>query len=599
MTNEGQTPLPQGFLLRGGQYRIVRFIDHGGFGCTYEAQHTGLGKRVAIKEFFHRDLCERDDRTSRVVATSRSSREKVNELRKKFIEEARAIAQLDHPNIVNVSDVFEENGTAYYVMNYIDGLSLSAMVKQCGPLSESLAVEYIRQVCRALSVVHKHKRLHLDIKPGNIMVDSSGKAILIDFGVSKQYREDDGGNSSILLGMSAAYAPPEQYDGDVHDFLPATDIYALGATLFTLLTGHAPQSVTKRLAGNDDDRLPDYVSAPVRNAVNAAMRLNKYQRPQSVDEFAQMLSGNDSNEPVVDDVTVVDPRPEPEPQPVVPEYPEPEPTKPEQPEPAPKSKLGFYVAALVAMAVTAVAVVVIKSNDKSNDSGGSVTSEVVVPTPATGASESTASTSSSGGSATGTSTSSSSSSGSGGKINGHEYVDLGLPSGVMWATCNVGANSPSDYGNYYAWGETSPKSSYDTDNSKTYGNSSYNRDIGGNASTDAARANWGGTWRLPTEAEFQELIDNCTWTWTTQGGHNGYKVTSKKKGYEGRSIFLPAAGWRNGSSLNDAGEYCLYWSSSPDGSYSIHARGLLFSSSTHSTGWGYRSNGFSVRPVSE
>ena len=182
-------------------------------------------------------------------------------------------------------------------------------------------------------------------------------------------------------------------------------------------------------------------------------------------------------------------------------------------------------------------------------------------------------------------------------IAGHAYVDLGLS--VKWATCNVGADSPSDYGNYYAWGETTTKSTYTKDNSKTWGKDAYNRDIGGDASLDAARANWGGTWRLPTKSEFTELINNCTWTWTTQGGHNGYKVTSKKKGYEDRSIFLPAAGWRYGSSLSNAGEYGFYWSSSPYGSNSLYARCLNFYSSSHSTRWGYRSHGFSVRPVSE
>ena len=179
-------------------------------------------------------------------------------------------------------------------------------------------------------------------------------------------------------------------------------------------------------------------------------------------------------------------------------------------------------------------------------------------------------------------------------INGHAYVDLGLS--VKWATCNVGANSPSDYGNYYAWGEILTKSTYTEDNSKTYGNSAYNRDIGGDSSLDAARANWGGTWRLPTEAEFQELLDNCTWKWTTQGGHNGYKVTSKKNG---NSIFLPAAGWRLDSSLNYAVESGYYWSSSPGGSDSNLACNLNFLSSGSDTDWYNRYIGRSVRPVSE
>ena len=182
-------------------------------------------------------------------------------------------------------------------------------------------------------------------------------------------------------------------------------------------------------------------------------------------------------------------------------------------------------------------------------------------------------------------------------INGHAYVDLRLS--VKWATCNVGADTPSDYGDYFAWGETANKEEYTEDNSKTYGEDSYNHDIGGDSSPDAARASWGGTWRLPTEAEFQELIDNCTWTWTTQGGHNGYKVTSEKNG---NSIFLPAAGYRYGSSLSYAGECGNYWCSSPYRGNSYRARYLGFFGffgSHHYTGWGYRYYGFSVRPVSE
>ena len=193
----------------------------------------------------------------------------------------------------------------------------------------------------------------------------------------------------------------------------------------------------------------------------------------------------------------------------------------------------------------------------------------------------------------GSSSSTSSSTSSSGTINGHAYVDLGLS--VKWATCNVGASSPEDYGNYYAWGETSTKSSYDTDNSKTYGKSSYNYDIGGNASLDAARANWGGTWRLPTKSEMQELSDKCEWIWTTQGGKNGYKVT----GPSGRSIFLPAAGDRIWSSLDFAGSHGFYWTSTPFGGVAGGACCLYFYDSFRNVGWDNRGDGFSVRPVSE
>ncbi|MBE6177172.1 MAG: hypothetical protein E7149_01495 [Rikenellaceae bacterium] len=178
-----------------------------------------------------------------------------------------------------------------------------------------------------------------------------------------------------------------------------------------------------------------------------------------------------------------------------------------------------------------------------------------------------------------------------GTINGHEWVDLGLS--VKWATCNVGASSPSEYGNYYAWGETRTKSTYTEKNSVTYKKSM--GDIAGSYQYDAARANWGSSWRLPTKAECEELKNNCTWTWTSQGGHNGYKVTGKN----GNSIFLPAAGWRYGSSLSYAGEGGYYWSSSPGESGSQRACSLYFRSGYRRVGWDDRDLGHTVRPVSE
>ena len=178
-----------------------------------------------------------------------------------------------------------------------------------------------------------------------------------------------------------------------------------------------------------------------------------------------------------------------------------------------------------------------------------------------------------------------------GTINGHQWVDLGLS--VKWATCNVGASSPSDYGGYYAWGETRAKSEYTNYNCSTNGVNL--GDISGDVRYDAARANWGGSWRLPTQEEMRELIDRCTWTWTSQGGHDGYRVT----GPNGSSIFLPAAGFRDGSSLYNAGDDGYYWSSAPDWSATRSACNLGFYGSYHDLSWNYRDYGQSVRPVSD
>lgn len=181
-----------------------------------------------------------------------------------------------------------------------------------------------------------------------------------------------------------------------------------------------------------------------------------------------------------------------------------------------------------------------------------------------------------------------------GTINGHEWVDLGLPSGIKWATCNVEAYSSSGYGRYYAWGEITPKLECTVKNSKTYGK--YFNNISGNPQYDAARANWGGSWRLPTKAEMEELINRCTWTCATNNSHKGYYV----KGPNGNSIFLPAAGWHHESSYEFIENSGYYWSAEPYGNNYSHAYCLYFKTDGHTydVRWNFREYGRSVRPVS-
>ena len=178
-----------------------------------------------------------------------------------------------------------------------------------------------------------------------------------------------------------------------------------------------------------------------------------------------------------------------------------------------------------------------------------------------------------------------------GMINGHQYVDLGLLSGLKWATCNVGADSPEEYGGYYAWGETETKAEYTQGNSVTFGQQL--SDISGNAQYDAATANWGGTWRMPTKDEIRELIYNCSWTPETQNGVDGFKVT----GSNGNYIFIPASGYRDGSSSYIYGE-CYYWSSTPH-QYSSDYSYILYSDYEYqSEDMNYRYRGLTIRPVS-
>ena len=188
---------------------------------------------------------------------------------------------------------------------------------------------------------------------------------------------------------------------------------------------------------------------------------------------------------------------------------------------------------------------------------------------------------------------------SSGKHNGHEYVDLGLPSGLKWATCNVGATTPEEYGDYFAWGEVEPKTTYNWDTYKYYDGSNLTKYTGNDSKTvldpedDAAAVNWGGAWRMPTDEEWSELVDECTCTWTTQSGVAGRKVT----GPNGNSIFLPAAGYTDTSGLSDVGSIGYYWSSSlvsgyPNDAYNVY----FYSGSVDVYGYG-RIYGQSVRPV--
>lgn len=283
--------LPIGSTLMQGKYRIVAVLGQGGFGITYKGEHTMLGTTVAIKEFFMKGACERDENSTHVT-TSQSNSELASRFRTKFLKEAKTLAALKHPNIIRVFDVFEDNGTAYYVMDYIEGNNLSDIVEGKGRLSEPLALKYIRQVANALDYLHQKKLLHLDVKPANILLDkNTGNAILIDFGVSKQYDQDGQQTSTTPPAISKGYSPVEQYaqGSNVKTFSPATDIYSLAATLYKLVTGNTPPE--SNLLLNEDEQLPPYpsnVSETTRNAIAECLQTRK-KRPQSISEFLQLL----------------------------------------------------------------------------------------------------------------------------------------------------------------------------------------------------------------------------------------------------------------------------------------------------------------------
>ena len=281
--------------LQNGKYTILSVLGQGGFGITYHAK-TDDGRDVAIKEFFMKDSCVRADDSKRITVSTESARSDVDRYRQKFIKEAKNLLRLDHPNIVKVFDVFEENGTDYYVMQYMSGGSLRDNVLKHGPMDEPTAKNYILQVASALQYMHIEKHLcHYDVKPGNILL-GNGQAMLIDFGLSKNYDASGQQTSTTPVGISAGYAPIEQYQQSLQEFSPATDIYALGATLYFLLSGQNPPEASVVL--EQGLTCPVQMSQNTWAVISQAMQPVRHQRFQMVSAFAQALS---------DDATVVKP----------------------------------------------------------------------------------------------------------------------------------------------------------------------------------------------------------------------------------------------------------------------------------------------------
>ena len=254
--------LKQGTLLQGGKYKIEATLGQGTFGITYLGTarftiHGGLGAmevvtKVAIKEFFMREMNVRD-RDGKTVEGSSSS--VFTNYRHRFRREAENLSKLDHPNIIRVYDVFDENGTTYYSMEYVEGITLDAYIQQHHPLPESDAVAILGRVCSALVFMHGQRMLHLDLKPKNIMYSTKGEVFLIDFGLSKQFGANGEPESSTTIGAGTpGYAPIEQVKQIKDGTFPATlDIYALGATMYKTLTGQRPPEATDIL----NDGFPD------------------------------------------------------------------------------------------------------------------------------------------------------------------------------------------------------------------------------------------------------------------------------------------------------------------------------------------------------
>ena len=362
--------------LQSGKYRIIEKLGQGGFGITYLAENTMLEGKVAIKEFFYKEYCDRDADTRHVTVPTSGNRDVVDRFKQKFVKEARTIFKLPHPNIVRILDVFEENDTAYYVMDYIEGESLSEMVARRGYIPEAEALAYICDVAQALTYIHSKKVNHLDVKPGNmIRRRSDGKVLLIDFGVAKQYDAASlKGTTTTPVCISAGYSPVEQYrKNGVQSFSPQSDVYALAATLYKLLTGVTPpEAMDVQDEGLPvDELMAKQVSQHVRLAIALAMK-GKSERTQSVELFIRHLTESSNEE------TVNFHEQEPK-------KPQPAPKKP-QPQPAPKinqfdkaiKSKSLYIWGIGGAVALALLIGIIKFCARS--SGGDASAETSVST---------------------------------------------------------------------------------------------------------------------------------------------------------------------------------------------------------------------------
>lgn len=736
MSNINDNALKQNTILHGKShtYTIKKVLGQGSFGITYLATTRvkvagTLGElettmQVAIKEFFMRDINGRKENT----VTTGSKGGIYTNYKQKFAREAENLSKLHHPNIVKVLEYFEANNTVYYAMEYLDGGSLDTYITQNKSLPEAESIKYAKQIGSALIYMHSHKMLHLDLKPGNVMLRTDKEAVLIDFGLSKQYDEEGKPETSTTIGSGTpGYAPLEQINYHGGKGFPATmDVYALGATIFKMLTGIRPPEASEIL----NEGFPAYelqkhqVSDSLIACTAKAMAALKKDRPQSVEAFLESLENDDERTRYeesatkkrirlydsINDITFSFHESS------IPQYcgfkakftrdsivvesyiegnrikkqeyhysiiqfktliskinslilykispiedrgfcggktiqlqvenklnvyhygteahqfgsligdvyPLLEMIKKEIPnfsdlwrqdnsrntlQKYKKPLMGVLVVCLLAgwliatlnnnkvkevspVFLNADSCVIDPSYDKEKedidtnydreDSMDTVAAQERVYKPGYYS------------------------------VNNYTAVNLGLS--VNWATCNVGAENPWEAGEYYAWGEVNPKTSYW---SKTYKYCSGTPEscvkIGKQIPTpwnkeyiifdiseseyDAAYTKWGQGWRMPTIWETRELERDCTWVWTEINGMKGASVT----GPNGNSIFLPAAGIMKGSKKEYSEVQGNYWTSScfpNEYGYATYL-GVSTNSREYDTQFfqNYRFQGYMIRPV--
>lgn len=662
--------LKEGSTLKRGKYKIIRILGQGSFGITYLAATRvsldgQLGKmdvnvNVTIKEFFMSDL---NNRAADGTSVERTSSTLVKNYLNKFRREAENLSKLHHSNIVKVLEVFDENNTSYYVMEFIDGETLDEYIKSKGHLSESESLRITQDLCPALSYMHEHKMLHLDLKPKNIMRDSEGHIYLIDFGLAKQYNDNGEPESSTNLGLGTpGYAPIEQAHYKQDGTFPVTlDVYAVGASLYKMLTGKTPPESSAIL--NEGFPMSSLqkagISANTISIVEKAMAPIKKDRYQTIAALLVDVSTLSSfvNERT-EEGTIIDQEVDNKTKVTI--YPD-------------TDKIYFrftgssYPGSIsyetnitedtIALKIYSYSGLLYEGEFPFNNSRLSELINVIL---SLGIQQKDIMDDAEGGERLTLKLYKDGNEYYSGYIYGNEYqqfegttdanfyilkreiekcfpdiqsllskerteksedgedkksvlkkyrwllyiiillvvliqvsriligngsskaravkeltgdfsskietvnskeIDLGLPSGTIWAGWNVGANAADDYGALYTWGALSP---HNKESSNDYYNSlstlyvdsvcySRNGMISG-SEYDVAHKIWGNNWCIPTKEQVDELVNQCEWKWGSYKGCNGMIG----KGPNGNLIFFPATGYRNENGT---------WSKNEDGDY--------------------------------
>lgn len=545
-----QQQLIIGTFLHGGTYKIEKILGQGSFGITYLAEHTNLGKKVAIKEFFMKELNSRGEDGS---ITGMSDSSLSQNYCQKFKKEAINLSRLDHSNIVRVTDSFSENGTFYYVMDFIEGQNLNDYIKS-HYIDEAEAVSIIKSVADALIYMHEKKHmLHLDLKPGNVMRrNSDGHIFLIDFGLSKHYSTDGQPETSTTIGLgTAGYAPIEQGNKAKNgEFRPTIDVYALGATFYKLLTRETPPPASDLVS--DDELLENKlrekgVSDNLIKVVTEAMCPNVRKRTQSVREFRDALTDcsvqtpesiptksaeketivvkkvaqtTDGEETVVADKGTKNSSLPTNKKAVEETYDE------DDEEDTSRKEIKYFIACLVPLVILYFVFWGFRGcgdNKKqtSEQCADSIENTFEYPQNASG-----------------------------------KAVDLGLPSGTLWADRNLDALDETDEGMLFIWGD--PTGMNDTvkvpDNVYNISGTEY----------DIVKEKWGDDWCMPNLEQFNELHDQCSIKKIEKDNIKGYLVT----GPNGNTLFFPFSslyknkyffGW----------EYQMSWTDTREGDHAL------------------------------